>query len=235
MQQLAKALDAMGVPYTEKTLEQFREYRRLVLEWNEKVNLTAIKDPEEFERKHFVDSVMAAQHPAFRKAQKIIDVGTGGGFPGVPLAILFPEKEFVLMDSLAKRIRIVEEMTAAIGLTNVKGVHGRAEDLGHAPEHREAYDLCCSRAVAALPVLAEYCLPFVKVGGWFAPYKTGASRQEVEESRKALAILGGRFKEETGPAIELTEDHRIFWIAKESKTGSKYPRKAGTPAKNPLK
>lgn len=234
MEYLKKTLEQLNIGLTEKQLAQFEGYRKAILEWNEKVNLTAITDPDEFERKHFADSVMIAASDAVRKAERIIDVGTGGGFPGVPLAILFPEKEFVLMDSLAKRLAIVDEECKNLEINNVTVCHARAEDLGHNPEYREAFDLCVSRAVANLPVLSEYCLPLVKTGGFFAAYKTESSRVEADAARKALAILGGKIAETTSVPVPDGEGHLIFWIRKDSPTPKKYPRKAGTPSKNPL-
>ena len=158
------------LPVEAHRLSQFAQYRTLVLEWNTKINLTAITDLEAFERLHYIDSLAAALHPAFVQADRIVDMGTGGGFPGVPLAILHPEKQFVLVDSLAKRLKVIDQMVSAIGLTNCETVHGRAEDLGQNPQYREQFPLCVSRAVANLPVLAEYCLPLVQVGGTFLAY-----------------------------------------------------------------
>ena len=232
---LKRALDALSIQYDERTIETFNSYRSFILEWNEKVNLTAIKDPEEFEVKHFMDSISICEEDPFIKADSIIDVGTGAGFPGIPLAILFPGKNFVLIDSLNKKIRILEEAADKLGLHNVRFCHGRAEDLGHQKEHREVYDLCVSRAVAELSILSEYCLPFVKPGGYFAPYKTGQTKDEVNQAEQAMRALGGTF--ERTAAFHLpgwSPDHTIFWIKKEKKTPSKYPRKAGTPSKNPL-
>jgi len=208
----------------------------LILEWNEKVNLTAITDKEEFIKKHYIDSVAVCAFSQMRKAHSIIDVGTGAGFPGIPLAILYPDKKFLLMDSLNKRIRIIEELSREIGLQNVTFRHGRAEELAQSRDHREHYDLCVSRAVANLAVLSEYCLPFVKVGGWFAAYKTGTIEEELNESRRAIELLGGKPEESSQLKIKGYDlDHRILFIKKVKKTMAKYPRKAGTPSKEPLK
>lgn len=236
MIQLTEALEDMKLAYEETTLQQFQRYMELILEWNDKVNLTSITVPKEFVKKHYVDSIAIAGFSQMKEAQSIIDVGTGAGFPGIPLAILFPEKQFLLMDSLNKRIRIIEMLSREIGLQNVTFRHGRAEELGQSRIYRERFDLCVSRAVAHLAVLSEYCLPFVKVGGWFAAYKTDAAGDELEESLHAITLLGGRFVENKREDIRGYDlDHRIIFIKKTQKTLAKYPRKSGTPAKEPLK
>lgn len=234
MKHLQETLDQLGISYQQSMIRQFTQYRDLILTWNEQVNLTAIKDPEEFVTRHYIDSVLICTEPAFRSARRIIDVGTGAGFPGVPLAILSPDKEFVLMDSLNKRIRILEEITAEIGLSNVRLVHGRAEDLAQNPAYREAFDLCVSRAVARLSVLCEYCLPFVKVGGTFGAYKSSneEAEAEIQEGMAAISILGGELKSRT---LSSDSHHQILLIQKMRSTVAKYPRKAGTPEKSPLK
>lgn len=232
MKLLQEALDQLQISYQPEMIHQFARYRDLVLEWNEQVNLTAIKDPDEFVKRHYIDSVLICQELVFQRAKRVIDVGTGAGFPGVPLAILYPEKEFILMDSLNKRIKILEQMVAEIGLNNVKLVHGRAEDLAQQPDYREKFDLCVSRAVAKLSVLSEYCLPFVKVGGTFGAYKSRNAEEEIQEGLAAIEILGGQLtKMAHSPAF----DHQILLIQKKRSTLAKYPRKAGTPEKSPLK
>ena len=236
MKKLLEALTDMNISYDEETLRKFQRYMELILEWNEKVNLTAITEEEEFVKKHYVDSVAICAFPQMKEAKTIIDVGTGAGFPGIPLAILHPDKKFLLMDSLNKRIKIIDEISQEIGLHNVTFCHGRAEELAQSKEYREQFDLCVSRAVANLAVLSEYCLPFVRVGGWFAPYKTGAIGEELKVSQKAISILGGRLEENNQLNIKGYDlDHRILLIKKVGKTMAKYPRKAGTPAKEPLK
>lgn len=225
---------ALGIELSQTQLSQLKEYRKGILEWNQKVNLTAITDPTEFEIKHMKDSMMAAGDQAMQKAQKIIDVGTGGGFPGIPLAILFPQKKFTLIDSLGKRIKIIDALSKDIGIENVELIHARAEDLAQKKEYRQAFDVCVSRAVANLATLCEYCIPFVKIGGYFAPYKTASAKEEIKEGKKAVSILGGRIKRVTEFSSEDT-DHIILWIQKVKDTPAKYPRKAGTPSKQPLK
>lgn len=234
MKHLLEAVKSLGMELSEEQIRQFEAYRAGVLEWNEKVNLTAITDPEEFEMKHFADSVMSAGNDIVKNAKKIIDVGTGGGFPGIPLAILFPDKQFTLMDSLGKRIKIIDQLAKEIGIKNVELVHARAEDLAKKKEYREQYDVCVSRAVANLATLSEYCIPFVKIGGYFAPYKTAAAEEEIAEGKKALFILGGHL-ESVSEFSDAELDHTILWIKKVKMTPVKYPRKAGTPSKEPLK
>lgn len=236
MKLLAEALEGLGLAYNEETLQKFRRYMELILEWNEKVNLTSITDPDEFIIKHYIDSVAVGNFSQMKEAQSVIDVGTGAGFPGIPLAILFPEKAFLLMDSLNKRIKIIEELSREIGLTNVTFRHGRAEELAQDKSFREQFDFCVSRAVANLAILSEYCLPFVKPGGWFAAYKTGSNEEELKGSLRAIELLGGRMEDSRQLNIKGYDlDHRIVFVKKIKKTPAKYPRKAGTPAKEPLK
>ena len=233
---LRKALEVMGAPADDETVNKYQQYMDGVLDWNEKVNLTNITDPEEFIIKHFIDSIICVDYPEFEEARKVIDVGTGGGFPGVPLAIAAPDKEFVLMDSLNKRLKIIDELCGQIGIGNVTTVHARAEELAKNKAHREQYDLCVSRAVANMAVLAEYCLPFIKMGGCLMAYKGPDADREVEEARKALFLLGGQVEEiREGNLKEFGIDHKVVIIKKVKNTPSKFPRKAGTPAKEPLK
>jgi len=210
-------------------------YRDATLEWNNKVNLTAITNPEEFLQKHYVDSLLCADAKELLKARTVLDVGTGGGFPGIPLAIFFPEKKFVLLDSLQKRLKIVREMADVIGLRNIEVVHGRAEDLARMPKYREQFDLCVSRAVANLSTLSELCLPFVKVGGSFVSYKGPNCNAEVSDAQNAIQALGGKLDHVDLPRPEFyVTDHTMIYIYKERKTPYTYPRKAGTPAKEPI-
>ena len=232
---LKKSFEAMNIENSQELIEKFRIYMEGVLEWNEKVNLTTITDPDEFVIKHFIDSIICANYPEYINAVKIIDVGTGAGFPGIPLSIISPEKEFILMDSLNKRLKIIDELCQRADIKNVVTLHARAEELAKNKAHRERYDLCVSRAVANMAVLAEYCLPFIKVGGFLMAYKGPEAENEVREAEHALYLLGGRAEEiRNGNLKEFGIDHKVVVIKKVSNTPSKYPRKPGTPTKEPL-
>ena len=231
--EIAAKIAEMEFNGSSKIASELVNYMKGILEWNEKINLTAIKNPGEFVIKHFFDSFPAAMLPEFRNAETIIDVGTGGGFPGVPLAVLCPEKKFVLADSLAKRLRVIDAVAIESGITNITTVHGRAEDLGRNPDYRETFDVCVSRAVASLPVLLEYCLPFVKVGGTFIAYKGPEAEEEIKISSGALKKLGGKIDRVVDES-DGTYSHNLIVITKSSSTPKAYPRKAGTPSKTPL-
>lgn len=219
-------------------IEKLLKFMDLVLQKNQVMNLTAITEPMDFVTKHYIDSLSICGSPAFQKAKTVVDVGTGAGFPGMPLAIVFPEKQFLLMDSLNKRIRFLEEAVETLNLTNVKVLHARAEELGSAKEYRESFDLCVSRAVAQMSVLCEYCIPFVTLGGYFVPYK--ADNENLNLGEKAIKILGGEWEDTkafpplTGDLSFLTFDHKLIYIKKIKNTPKQYPRKSGTPSKNPL-
>lgn len=236
MDTLRKAFNELSISYNDSIINKYEDYMNLILEWNEKVNLTAITDKEEFIKKHYIDSVLCYSFPEMIKAKKVIDVGTGGGFPGIPLALLFPDKEFVLMDSLKKRLNIIDDLTQKLGITNVITLHGRAEDIGRSKENREKYDICVSRAVANLATLSEYCLPFIKRGGNFLAYKGTKSGEEIKDASKAIFLLGGKIKREEKVNLSSYDlEHNIIVIDKVKNTSAKYPRKAGTPSKEPLK
>ncbi|MGI6732248.1 MAG: 16S rRNA (guanine(527)-N(7))-methyltransferase RsmG [Anaerovoracaceae bacterium] len=236
MNLLIDALIKLKAPYDDNTIGLFQSYMEQILEWNEKVNLTSITDKEGFIKKHFVDSITCYDAFQYQEANKIIDIGTGAGFPGIPLAIISPEKSFVLVDSLKKRLNIIDEIAKGLGIQNVTLCHGRAEDLARSKEHREQYDLCLSRAVANLNVLSEYCLPFVRVGGWFGAYKSKNAEEELNSSKSAIKKLSGSIEEIKNFEMNGYDlDHNIIFIKKTTKSLAKYPRKAGTPAKEPLK
>lgn len=233
MQELEKKAKKMQIELSNQQLEQFYLYMNLLLEWNEKINLTAITDPKEIILKHFIDSITIA--PYLKNAQSILDIGTGAGFPGIPLAILENSKDFVLMDSLNKRIIFLQEVIQNIALTGVQAIHGRAEELGKEKEHREHYDLVTSRAVAKLNILLEYMLPFVKVGGRCICMKSQEIEEELEEAKQAIELLGGKL--ERVDEIILPESdvkRKIIVIQKVRQTPIKYPRKPGTPTKEPI-
>lgn len=228
-------LDRLGIAEADRKLTVLEAYRDRILDWNKHVNLTAIREPEAFAVKHYVDSLAAAGFQGFKDAVAVIDVGTGAGFPGVPLAVCYPEKRFVLVDSLAKRVRILNEVLAELSIDNAVAITGRAEDLGRDKGHRERYDMCLSRAVASLPVLAEYCIPFVRVGGWFGAYKTAHSAEEGAAAERALRVLGVSIEDITAHNVyNEIEGHNILWFKKNRPTPNQYPRKPGAPAKDPL-
>ena len=231
MSDLTKLMDKLNIEEADAKADVLIRHMEKVLQWNEKVNLTAITDREEFVQKHLVDSLLCAETLEFTESSSICDVGTGGGFPGVPLAVCYPEKEFVLMDSLAKRIKIVQQICDELSIKNVRAVHGRAEDLARTEDYREAFDLCVSRAVANMRVLSEYCIPFVRVGGSFIAYKGADCESEIDDSKEAIRRLGGG---ETEIRKLPHLGHSLVIIKKVSPTPKTYPRKAGTPARKPL-
>ena len=223
--------EKINIKFTEEQLNQFYEYMNLLLEWNEKINLTAITDPNEVILKHFIDSLTINKY--IKENSTLADVGTGAGFPGIPLKIAFPKLQIVLADSLNKRIRFLQEVIDTLGLEDVTAVHGRAEEMGRNTLYREQFDLCVSRAVANLSSLSEYCLPFVKTGGAFISYKSGEVDEEATQAKKAIYLLGGEVKDIY--KFDLFDQKRSFVvIEKERKTPKAYPRKAGTPTKEPL-
>lgn len=235
MNRLKEVLETFGLPNDDIIIDKFKRYMEAVLSWNEKVNLTAITDRDEFITKHFIDSLCCSDHQQFKDAKTVIDVGTGAGFPGMPLAIVSPDKEFLLVDSLNKRIKILNEIIDNLGLKNVKAIHGRAEELAKDKKYRENFDICVSRAVSRLSVLSEYCLPFIRKGGWLIAYKGPDAEREIEEGKNALGILGGKVMEIAGTDMKKFDVfHRIIYIQKTMNTPKTYPRKAGTPEKNPL-
>lgn len=236
MTDMKEVFSIPGVEHSDRKQEQLTGYMEEILRLNESVNLTAITDRREFIQKHYADSLLCAELDEFRSAGTVIDVGTGGGFPGVPLAIAFPEKQFTLIDSLNKRIKIVNELCEKLGIANVTAIHGRAEELARKKELREIFDLCVSRAVANMSTLAEYCLPFVKMGGSFIAYKGPDCDDEIREAQRAIDLLGGRLAGDVRPGGEdMPFDHRLIIIQKEKNTPSKFPRKAGKPSKEPLR
>lgn len=226
-------LKAIGIELSDEQLEQFLTYYEMLIEKNKVMNLTAITDFDEVLEKHFEDSLSLIQAVDLEKSQTVIDLGTGAGFPGIPLKIAFPNLQITLADSLNKRILFLDDVIRELGLTGIDTVHGRAEDLAKNSDYREKFDLCVSRAVANLSTLSEYCLPFVKIGGKFISYKAGECDEEVAASKSSVFLLGGKISDIK--KFELGESGRAFVIIdKVSGTPKKYPRKAGTPSKDPL-
>ena len=233
--QFIQDLKELGVSLTDKQIEQFLIYYELLTEWNSFMNLTAITEYEDVLKKHFVDSVSLIQAVDVRKELTLIDVGTGAGFPGLALKIAYPELKVTLLDSLQKRIQFLDAVIEKLGLEGIETIHGRAEDFAKPQKLRESFDLCVSRAVANLSTLSEYCLPFVKVGGYFIPYKSEKIAQEKEEAKKALELLGGKFERQVEFMLPSSDIYRnLFVIKKVKETPKKFPRKAGLPAKEPI-
>lgn len=232
---LKNRMDRLQIETNENMLEQFDLFYHLLVEWNKVMNLTGITEYEEVVEKHFADSLSLARFLDLNRIHTVIDVGTGAGFPGIPLKIAFPHLKVVLLDSLNKRINFLNEVIAKLDLKEIHTIHGRAEEYARKPEYREQFDLCVSRAVANLSVLSEYCIPYIRVGGIFVPYKSGEIDEEVAASRKAVDILGGQIDHVEKFQLPDTDIHRSFvFINKIKNTQKKYPRKAGTPAKEPL-
>ena len=230
-----KSLEKLNIHLNEKQVYQFMKYYEMLIETNKVMNLTAITDFDEVIDKHFVDSLALIQAIDLNKELKVIDVGTGAGFPGIPLKIAFPELDILLLDSLNKRIHFLDQVISELGLENIQTIHGRAEDFGKNPLYREKFDLCVSRAVANLSTLSEYCEPFVQVDGYFISYKSGKVQEELDASRHAVDILGGKVEKCLNYALADTDMERsLVVIHKLKPTKKAYPRKAGKPSKEPL-
>lgn len=231
---LQEMLVTSRIAYTKEQIEKYEKYERELLEYNQKVNLTAIKEDEEIIIKHFYDSLLGMMTKTWTGVGKMADLGTGAGFPGIPLKIMNPQLEVTLVDALQKRITFLELLIQRLELKQIRAVHARAEEIGQDREHREKYDLIVSRAVAKLPVLAEYCLPLIKKGGSMIAYKGPEGEQEVALAERALAILGGQIKEILRRQLPDGSERRLVVIEKIALTPEKYPRRPGSPAKKPL-
>lgn len=232
---LNEASNNEDLKFDQKKYDQFMLYKDLIKEWNEKINLTAIKEDEAIVKKHFIDSMKVFKFDQLKNAKNIIDIGTGGGFPGIPMKIIKPEVNIVLLDSLNKRIIFLNEVIKQLDLKNIKTIHGRAEDFALEKQYREKFDVAVSRAVANLTVLSEYCIPYVKVGGYFVAMKGPAVEEEIKLSKNAIRMLGGQIEHIEKVQIEGSDlNHNLVIIKKISQTHKKYPRKAGLVAKNPL-
>lgn len=222
--------------FDKKKYEKFETYKGLLQEWNEKINLTAITDDEGIYKKHFIDSLKIFKALEIRNAKTIIDVGTGAGFPGIPVAIMKSDIEVTLLDSLNKRINFLDTVCSKLKLNNVKTIHSRAEDGARRKDLRENFDIATSRAVANMSVLAEYALPYVKVGGYLIALKGPAVEEEIQASKNAIATLGGKLEAILQVDIEGTDlKHNLVVVKKLKSTPVIYPRKAGTISKKPLK
>lgn len=234
-QRLIENMKMISVELTDKQVSQFIKFYEMLVEWNKVMNLTGITEYDEVVMKHFVDSLSIVKVNGFDNVTSIIDVGTGAGFPGIPLKIVLPEIKITLLDSLHKRIKFLNAVIDELELENIETIHGRAEDFSKKEDYREQYDLCVSRAVANLATLSEYCLPYVKEDGYFLPYKSGDIKEEAANSKKAVKILGGSIEDIISFEIPDTDMARtILKIHKTKATPKRFPRKAGLPTKEPI-
>lgn len=232
---LIRGAEKIGIILSDKQQQQFEAYYDYLVAQNEVMNLTAITEYEEVLTKHFLDSLFLVKEIKNLGGKKVLDLGTGAGFPGIPLKIAFPDTEFVLMDSLNKRIGFLNRVIELLELQKITAVHGRAEEAGRTAVYREQFDYCVSRAVARLASLSEFCIPFVKPGGYFISYKAGDCKEECAEAKNAIKVLGGKLIRAEESFLPDTEIARTFVvIQKEKHTPEKYPRGQGKPLKQPL-
>ena len=242
LSQFEKDLEELSITLSSEQIDQFLKYYEMLVEKNKVMNLTAITAFDEVLKKHFIDSLSLIKVCNIREMMSVIDVGTGAGFPGIPLKIVFPNLKLTLLDSLQKRVFFLQEVSEALGLQNVEIVHGRAEDYAKPDQMREKFDLCVSRAVANLSTLSEYCLPYVKIGGKFVSYKSekvsmdsGENETEVERAEHAINVLGGKMTEQKSFFLPSSDISRTFIVIEKCRpTPKQYPRKAGTASKKPL-
>lgn len=230
-----KSLEQLQIELTERQIRQFLQYYEILIEWNSFMNLTGITEYNEVVNKHFIDSLSLIKVLDVSKSANVLDMGTGAGFPGIPLKIAFPNLKIVLLDSLNKRIKFLNEVILRLNLENITAIHGRAEDFGKNPLYREQFDLVVSRAVANLTTLSEYCIPYVKKDGYFISYKSGTIQEELEQSKRAIKILGAKLtKVETFILPETEIERSLVMIQKKKETPNIYPRSAGKPSKEPI-
>lgn len=237
LEQFQKDLKCLDISLNEKQIDQFMNYYETLIEWNSFMNLTAIVEFQDVLKKHFIDSlsIVKAYEKIKTESVKVIDIGTGAGFPGIPLKIAFPQIKLTLLDSLQKRINFLQEVSARLKLQDITFIHGRAEDYAKPDKEREKYDLCVSRAVANLSTLSELCLPYVKPNGKFISYKSEKITEEAENAKKAIHLLGGKTENQIELILPDSNIYRnLFIITKIQPTPKKYPRKAGLPSKEPL-
>ena len=233
-EQFEKDCKALGVTLSDEQIQQFLKYYEMLVEWNEVMNLTAITEYDEVMKKHFVDSISLCKAYDVTQNKTVIDVGTGAGFPGIVLAILNPESKFVLLDSLNKRVDFLKQVCDKLKINNVTAIHGRAETYGQNEMYRNQFDFVVSRAVAELPILMEYCVPFAKVNGYFVSYKGKKQEEEVKLAENAFHELSAKFDHLDKFSLREKEERYLLFIRKVEETNSKYPRKEGKPKKKPL-
>lgn len=232
---LEDGLKELGIEYDSDMIEKFGQFKELLKEWNQKMNITAITEDDEIDIKHFLDSAAILKAGVFEGKKKVIDIGTGGGFPGVPMKILNPDLDMLLFDSLNKRLKFLDVVIDELNLENIETLHGRAEEFGRKEGYRESFDIVVSRAVASLNTLSEYCLPFVKKGGYFIAMKGPEVDEEVELAKNAIDKLGGKIENKKDVHIPFSDlDHNILVIKKVKNTPKQYPRGGGNPRKKPL-
>lgn len=233
--QFIEALAAKGIELSDAQIEQFRKYFELLVEWNEKMNLTAITDLEGVYLKHFYDSISPSFYFDFTKTESVCDVGAGAGFPSIPIKICFPHLHVTIVDSLNKRITFLNHLSEQLGLDNMEFAHARAEEFGQNMKYREQFDVVTARAVARLSVLSELCIPLAKQGGFFVALKAAAGAEELKDAKKAISTLGAALKEEFSFLLPVEESERsLFVFDKIKQTPKKYPRKPGVPNKTPI-
>ena len=230
---MRESLKELNIELSEKQLNQFYDYMNILIEWNKVMNLTNITEPSEIIQKHFIDSLTVLKH--IKEDDSIIDVGTGAGFPGIPIKIVYPKTKVTLLDSLNKRVKFLNEVISELELKDIKTIHGRAEEIAHDGNYREKYNIAIARAVASLNVLSEYLSPFVRIGGYAIGMKGTKGKEEAIEAKNAIKILGGEITNIEEFKLPQTDMYRtIIIIEKKKCTDKKYPRKAGTPSKEPL-
>ena len=232
-----KLISELNSRYGSDNTDKLVRYMQRILEINENINLTAVREEDEFLEKHIVDSLACNDYEEFQRAKLVVDMGTGGGFPGIPLAITNPDKNFILVDSLNKRLKVIGQVAEEIGINNIELIHMRAEDMGHNIKYREKVDVCVSRAVASLDILSEWCLPLVKKGGYFIPYKGESAKDEIASADAAIKVLGGNVEKIENPSEDKNaiSGHRLIFIRKYNSTPKRFPRKPGIAKKSPIR
>ena len=223
--------------YGDDKTDKLVRYMQRILEINENINLTAVREEDEFLEKHIVDSLACNDYEEFQRSKLVVDMGTGGGFPGIPLAVTNPDKKFILADSLNKRLKVINQVAEELGISNIELIHMRAEDMGHNIKYREKVDVCVSRAVASLDILSEWCLPLVKKGGYFIPYKGESAEDEIAYADAAIKVLGGNVEKIENPSQDKNaiSGHRLIFIRKYNSTPKRFPRKPGIAKKSPVR